>query len=661
MSNEGNRSQPRASSPPDQSILSERTGVPIAEERITSSLAPNASSRAGEADWYVIHTGREIGPFSLVELIAKAVAGEIDANDLVKETGGLWTKASNVDSLQQQFLLRMSKGEPTQGAPLQANQKTGGRVSPAAVVIFTVGAVLFLVAHGNELPGQIGSFLARCLGYGFFFGLAALCAWGRRTGMTVVASLFLAAAGFDVAGKIYEKMILESVVNGLPNNAANRPQTLTKLEKQLRNEMHQAKAWAIEFHPEAADEARDLMIRFETLRTDVGDRFRVELENVLGRIHKNSQLYPANSGMRVCPMDRFSEAVYFEENQGRIWVIAIKHNSGFGFLPPQFLSNRRFRGDPGVPQLQLRLGDYDEPIRLDPNNARAYYNRGCIRSSKKDYDRALQDFNEAIRLDPTEASFYYHRANVWYAKGHYDKAIEDFSESIRLKPEIATEAYHRRGEAWFEKRDYDKAIQDYTEALGRSPLSPMAAYCFCNRGMAWYYKKNYDLAIQDYTEAIRNNPKIADFYRHRGDAWYAKRHYDKAIQDYDETIRLDPENASAYDSRGDAWSEKKHYDKAIQDYTEAIRLSGPNARAPYCRRGLAWSSQNNYGKAIKDFNEAIRVDPTYARAYYFRGNAWLDIGEYDKAIQDYDEAIRLDPTFAAAYTGRKYARSLKNK
>ena len=56
--------------------------------------------------------------------------------------------------------------------------------------------------------------------------------------------------------------------------------------------------------------------------------------------------------------------------------------------------------------LRLRLGqhsaailDYDEAIRLDPDDAKAYYNRGHAKGELRRYPAAIADYNEAIRLD----------------------------------------------------------------------------------------------------------------------------------------------------------------------------------------------------------------------------------------------------------------------
>ena len=84
----------------------------------------------------------------------------------------------------------------------------------------------------------------------------------------------------------------------------------------------------INFHPDAAQEARDAAARYEMLQPGLGSDFRAELRAALTRIRQNPQIYAAESGsIRVCPLHRFPYAVFYEELADRIWVAAVGHHS----------------------------------------------------------------------------------------------------------------------------------------------------------------------------------------------------------------------------------------------------------------------------------------------------------------------------------------------
>jgi len=112
-----------------------------------------------------------------------------------------------------------------------------------------------------------------------------------------------------------------------------------------------------------------------------------------------------------------------------------------GGIYEYYAVNAHIRGDTNEYSTQedydKRIVDYTEAIRLDPENAEAYINRGWAYFWEEDYDKAIADYTEAIRLEPTDAWKYNNRGDAYYEKEDYDKATVDYTEAIRLDPKNA--------------------------------------------------------------------------------------------------------------------------------------------------------------------------------------------------------------------------------
>jgi serine/threonine protein kinase len=105
-----------------------------------------------------------------------------------------------------------------------------------------------------------------------------------------------------------------------------------------------------------------------------------------------------------------------------------------------------------------------EAIKLNPNFALAYNNRGNVKSKKGDLDGAMADYNQAIELNPKLAYPYEHRAAVKERKGDLDGAMADHNQAIQLDPKFGL-AYRNRGNAKRRKGDFDGAVADFNRAM----------------------------------------------------------------------------------------------------------------------------------------------------------------------------------------------------
>jgi tetratricopeptide (TPR) repeat protein len=170
-------------------------------------------------------------------------------------------------------------------------------------------------------------------------------------------------------------------------------------------------------------------------------------------------------------------------------------------------------------------------------NAEAYFDRGLAFLGREN-DKAISDFTEAIRLDPNYALAYFNRGKAYIHQGSFDKAVSDFTQAIRLDPNYAL-AYFNRGKAYtyqnYQIAD-DNAMSDFTEAIR---LDPNFALAYFHRGEVYSNRGNHYKAISDYTEAIRLDPNDADGYYGRGYEYDSERQFDKAISDYNFRLAQD--------------------------------------------------------------------------------------------------------------------------
>lgn len=82
------------------------------------------------------------------------------------------------------------------------------------------------------------------------------------------------------------------------------------------------------------------------------------------------------------------------------------------------------------------LKEYKELIKLNPEDAHAYYLIGILYQQTKDFDKALLSFEDAIKIDPNALeSLYQIGRNAVFSGKNADKGIESLNEYIKHEPD----------------------------------------------------------------------------------------------------------------------------------------------------------------------------------------------------------------------------------
>jgi DNA helicase II / ATP-dependent DNA helicase PcrA len=291
--------------------------------------------------------------------------------------------------------------------------------------------------------------------------------------------------------------------------------------------------------------------------------------------------------------------------------------------------------------------DCDRAIEIDPQDAKAYFDRGIEKYRLGQNAEAIDEYSRAIIIDPQYVNVYVGRGAAKHGLGMNQEAIDDYNCAITLNPQ-ATDAYIGRGAAKYNLGQHQAAIDDYNRAI---TLNPQAAEAYFGRATARYNLGQHREAIEDYNHAITLNPQDAFAYYNRGFAKHNLGQYQAAIDDYNCVIMINSQDIDAYFRRGAAKHSLGQHQAAIDDYNCAITLN-PQAAEAYVGRGTAKDNLGQHQAAIDDYDCAINLNHQSTDAYNNRGLAKYNLGQYQEAIDDYNYAINLNSQYAFAYYNR---------
>ncbi|MDY0779508.1 tetratricopeptide repeat protein [Tenacibaculum sp. IB213877] len=130
-------------------------------------------------------------------------------------------------------------------------------------------------------------------------------------------------------------------------------------------------------------------------------------------------------------------------------------------------------------------------------NSNDFSNSGLIKSFFGNYDGAIKDYDEAIKIDPNNSNALNNRGYTYNLIGDYKSAIKDFEKAILLEDSFAY-ALNNRGFAKIKLGLKEEGLKDLEKSM---TLDGTNSYCYFNFGMYHYYNFEYEQALEYFTKA----------------------------------------------------------------------------------------------------------------------------------------------------------------
>ena len=182
---------------------------------------------------------------------------------------------------------------------------------------------------------------------------------------------------------------------------------------------------------------------------------------------------------------------------------------------------------------------YDKTIRIVPQFAEDWVNKGHALEDQCKYDEAIQAYDKAIEIRPNCADAWKGKGVSLDDLGKYDGAIQAYNKAIELDSKDA--------ELWYNK---GMALRSLGRTAEADVILVHAKKEWNYEGMDLIYLKKYYEAIKALDRALAIDPKYENALINKGTACLRLGRYQESMAAFNRVIEFDPENADAWNRKG---------------------------------------------------------------------------------------------------------------
>lgn len=297
------------------------------------------------------------------------------------------------------------------------------------------------------------------------------------------------------------------------------------------------------------------------------------------------------------------------------------------------------------------IKDYNEVLRLNPENGYANNNLGCEYRDMGDLETAVPYFEKAYELNDKENKHWYLNLGRAYGRlGKTKEAFEVYKKGSLVFPDDP-KFYDFMADMCLELEQWEEAAKYYKKY---GEMSGNKAYMYRQLADAYEDIKDkkeileyFKLAIKADKKSMRNYSHMASYYQ------YKLKDYKNAVKYYKKALALDGEDIDilcrlSRNCQKIGKETKSYLKKAVE---LALKNIEKDDRCPcyYEQAGEAYLLLKNYEKAIEYLKKSIELGklhttcPTYGcyEGIYYLGEAMEETGELQAALQYYQQAYDL--------------------
>lgn len=189
---------------------------------------------------------------------------------------------------------------------------------------------------------------------------------------------------------------------------------------------------------------------------------------------------------------------------------------------------------------------FDKAIRINPNYADAWSNKGAALAGLGEYEDAFECYKKAIKINPNHANAWHNKGMAFKDIGKYEEALKCYDKAVKINPNY-TEALRNIGHIHRRRHKFEKALKCFQKSI--SAARKVKDYKgmtsdYYNRGVIFEMKGNYAQALVLY----------------------------KKCEEYAKRYSFEVYEARAYLGKGRLLARKGHYKESIESMKKAVKI-----------------------------------------------------------------------------------------
>ena len=271
---------------------------------------------------------------------------------------------------------------------------------------------------------------------------------------------------------------------------------------------------------------------------------------------------------------------------------------------------------------------FESYIKLNIENASAFFYLGRIYFKQNDNDKALKSLEQAIQINDRESDYHLWLGHTYgrkaqnaglfnrlklakYSKAAYERAVEIDPSNAQARDGLMEYLLQAPGIAG---GSVDKAIEQAEEIKKLDRLRGHMAFV-----SIYGHEKKYDLQEEELLAVIEKDPESIGLKYQLGYNYVNQEKYEEAFTHFEKMMAVNPQDMNAYYQIGrTAAISGQNLDRGIeclQFYLNHDPTEGtPSHAAAHWRLGIVYEHKQDIDAAVEEYETALKLEPEYKSA-----------------------------------------------